>query len=159
IDALPEEKKLELLYAASKEAKDEALFQKLAKVIEELKLFDFDNVLDLLHNKDFTIQKYGIQIATFDKPFYNAQDVKDLKSISEFIRKSFTERGKRTTKKGILSSKEKDVWICECGKTNDIGKYCSGCEQDIYGFKKREIKPSLAVEYIEQKAELILEYL
>jgi hypothetical protein len=48
---------------------------------------------------------------------------------------------------------------CECGKTNDIGVYCSGCSQDIYGFKSNEVTPLEIHNYIQQKIELIAEYI
>jgi CDGSH-type Zn-finger protein len=103
------------------------------------------------------IQKRGIRITTYDKPFYGKQDKKDLQTIKDFINKTFVERGARTTKKQLLSSKEKEVWTCECGKTNDMGNYCSNCHQDIYGFTADEVKPLAASNYIKQKIELISE--
>ena len=62
-------------------------------------------------------------------------------------------------KKQLLSSKEKEVWTCECSKTNDMDAYCSGCGQDIYGFKQTEVNASTAQDFIGQKIELISEYI
>jgi hypothetical protein len=62
----------------------------------------------------------------------------------------------------LLSSKEKDVWICECGKVIDIAyKYCHSCEKDIYGFRATElaIHPPAVREYIKQKIDVIRYYL
>ena len=59
----------------------------------------------------------------------------------------------------MLTSKEKEVWVCECGKTNEIGVYCNGCGQDIYGFEENEMKPITANNHIGQTIELISEYI
>lgn len=158
IDALPEDKKLDVLYNSIKDQENETIALKLSEIIKELNLFDFDRSMELLQSDDFQTQKRGVRVATYDKPFYNKQDKQDLQTIRDFIKKTFVERGTRTTKKQLLSSKEKEVWTCECGKTNDIGAYCSGCSQDIYGFKTNEVKPLAADNYILQKTDLISEF-
>lgn len=158
IDALPEDKKINLLYSGVAE-QNEQIAVKLSSIIEELNLFDFNQNMELLKSENFQTQKRGIRLVTYDKPFYDKQDIQDLQNIRKHIQETFTERGTRTTKKQLLSSKEKEVWTCECGKTNDIDTYCSGCGQDIYGFKQNETKPNTAINYIEQKIDLINEYL
>lgn len=157
IEGLMESIKLDLLYNGILTEKNEKIVLKLSEIIKELYLFDFNRCMKLLQSDNFQTQKIGLRIAGYDKPFYNRQDIKDLQSIKDFIGKTFVERGTRTMKKQLLSSKEKEAWICECGKTNDIGAYCNGCEKDIYGFKQSEIKPSSVDNYIQQKIELITE--
>lgn len=159
IDALPENKKIDLLYSSIEKEKDDKIALKLSEIIKELNLFDINRSLKLLKNGNFHIKKRGVRLVTFDKPFYNKEDKQDLETIKNFINETFVERGTRTTKKQLLSSKEKEVWTCECGKTNDIGSYCSGCRLDINGFEANEIKPQAAENYIQQKIELISEYL
>ena len=158
IDALPEQKKLSLLYNGISE-QPEQISLKLSKIIKELYLFDFDRNMVLLKSDNFQTQKHGIRVVSYDKPFYNKQDIQDLQSIQKHIQVTFTERGKRTTKKQMLTSKEKEVWVCECGKTNEIGVYCNGCGQDIYGFEENEMKPITANNHIGQTIELISEYI
>lgn len=158
VDALPEDKKINLLYREVAE-QNEQIALKLLAIIKELNLFDFNLNMELLRSNNFQTRKRGIRVATYDKPFYDTQDIQDLKNLGEYIQSTFNERGTRTTKKQLLSSKEKEVWTCECGKTNDIETYCSGCGQDIYGFKQNETKPNTAKDYIEQKIELIAEYI
>lgn len=157
-DALPEDIKINLLYREVAQ-QNEQIALKLMAIIKELNLFDFNLSMELLNSNNFQTQKRGIRVATYDKPFYNKQDIQDLQSLAKYIQSTFTERGTRTTKKQLLSSKEKEVWICECGKTNDIDTYCSDCGQDIYGFKYNETKPNTAKDFIEQKIELISEYI
>ena len=158
IDALPDNIKLDLLYNSIQTEQKEQLALKLAGIIDELNLFDFNRIMQLLKSDDFQIQKIGLRISKFDKPFYNKEDIKDLQTIKNYAKETFVERGKRSMKKQLLSSKEKEVWTCECGKTNDIESNCSGCFKDIYGFKTNEVKPTLAVNYIQEKIVLITEY-
>jgi uncharacterized protein YbjQ (UPF0145 family) len=158
IDTLPENKKIELLYNSIKIEKNEKVVLKLAVIIRDLNLFNFKDVMELLKNENFQTQKIGLLIATFDKPFYSKQDKIELQNIIDFVKVTFVERGKRTMKKQLLSSKEKEVWTCECGKTNDIDSNCNGCEQDIYGFKHNEMKPESASKYIGQRIELISDF-
>lgn len=159
IDSLPEETKYDILYQSIKDEKNEKLALKLAEVIKELNLLDIQRSMELLRNEDFSIQKRALRIVTFDKPFYDRQDKEDLLKIKDYIRNNFHERGTRTTKKQLLSSKEKEIWSCECGKTNDIGEYCGGCNEDIFGFKSSELKPIVVENYLSEKVDLISEYI
>ncbi|MBC7416529.1 MAG: hypothetical protein H7325_00040 [Pedobacter sp.] len=58
-----------------------------------------------------------------------------------------------------LLSKEKEVWTCDCSTTNDIGQICTSCFKDINGFSLTDTKPDIAIEILEQKIELIKEFL
>ncbi len=159
IDCLPDNIKLDLLYNGIQTEKNEQLSLKLAEILDELNLFDFNRVMQLLKSDNFQTQKIGLRISKFDKPFYNKEDIIDLKAIKEFVQKAFGERGIRTIKKQLLSSKEKEVWTCECTKANnDIGSNCDNCFKDIYGFKATDVKPVDICNLIEQKIELIAEY-
>jgi uncharacterized protein YbjQ (UPF0145 family) len=160
IDAFPEESKISMLYECLNIEKSEHILSMLSKIVYDLQLLDLNYVNELLQNDDFQKQKKGLQLVTYNKAFYNKEDVKILGSISDYIQCNFKERGKRTTKKQMLSSKEKEVWICECGKTNDIGSnndHCDTCTKDIYGFKNNDITPVKAIENINLKIELISE--
>ena len=160
IDALDENKKASLIYdkIESEENKQVALY--LSKVIKELNLFDFEKNMSLLKNADFQKQKIGVRISVYDKPYYDRKDMDDLTKMKNYISSSFKERGEITTKKQMLSSKEKEVWNCECGnKGNEVGQSCGSCNNDIFGFKQNEFKPNDVVEYIEQKIELMKEYI
>ncbi len=159
IDALPEDKKVDLLYNAIAKVEDGNVVTKISAIIQELNLLDWQKVTDLLNHKDFRIQKRALRIVTYDKPFFNREDINQLQAVSENIKVIFIERGKRVMKKQLLSSKEKELWVCECGKTNDIESCCSGCDNDIFGFRFNELKPWDIEKHIEQKIELIGEYL
>lgn len=159
IDSLPDEIKLNLLYDNIQTVQNGQLIIKLSEIISELNLFDYNRTMTLLKKEDFQKSKIGLRIAKCDKPFYNKEDIKDLQAIQKYIKETFVERGKRSMKKQLLSSKEKEVWTCECGKTNDIELVCSECSRDIYGFKTNELKPYSVEKYIEEKISLITEYI
>ncbi len=159
VDALEENKKISLLYDQIENENNIQVALYLSKVVKELNLFDFERNMSLFKNPNFNKQKIGLRIATYDKLFYDKKDVENLNAIKLYVSSNFKERGTITTKKQLLSSKEKDVWTCECSKTNDLGENCSECKKDIFGFKKNEIKPNETVDFIENKIELIKEYL
>lgn len=158
LDVLPEDTKIDLLYNSLTNEKNEALASKLSGIIEKMNLFNFSRCFELLKSNNFQVQKRGLRIATYDKSYYNKQDKLDLQQIRESISSTFVEKGTRSTKKQLLSSKEKEVWNCECGKTNDLGTYCIGCGQDIFGFNQGEMKPDVVDEYLNQKIQLISEF-
>lgn len=158
-DSLPEEKRDSLLYKSIENEQNEQVVMKLAEIIQELNLFDFNRILNLLENDNFKIQKRALRLLTYDKPFYNKKDLHDLQHLTELIHNKFQEKGKRTTKKQLLSSKDKEVWTCECGKTNDIDTYCVNCGYDIHGFNQKEIKSSDVLKNITEKITLISEHL
>lgn len=158
VDALPESKKIELLYKHIEKEDNEQLALKLCNIVNELDLLDLGKCLEFLQSKVFQSQKRALWIMTYDKAFYNKQDLIDFEVIKKIVDTSFIERGTRTTKKQLLSSKEKEIWNCECGKANnDIDSYCSNCKNDIYGFKSTETKPAVISDYIRHKIDLIME--
>ncbi|WP_337965092.1 YbjQ family protein [uncultured Flavobacterium sp.] len=160
LDSLEENKKIALIYNSIETETSNRIAVYLSKIIKELNLLDFEKNMNLLKNSDFKKQKIGLKIATYDKPFYSKNDIESLNQTKSFITTNFLERGSFSTKKQLLSSKEKEVWNCECGNnSNEIGEYCGSCNNDIFGFKEIEMKPTEIVKYIEQKIELINEYI
>jgi len=158
--AFSEESRTIMLYESVIIETNEHILSALISLINDTQLMDFKYVQTLLTHPDFQKQKKGLEIVTFNKPFYNADDVKTLQALTSVINENFKERGTKTTKKQMLSSKEKDVWICECGKTNDVNgytQYCDNCNKDIYGFKANDITPDKALKNINTKIELISE--
>ena len=156
LESFEESLKLDLLYNAIKTEKN-SIAQNLSKIILDLNLYDFDRSMQLLKEEEFNIQKIGLKIVSYDKAFYSEQDIKDIQNIIDFIKSSFEERGTRSTKKQLLSSKEKDVWTCECSKQNNTEDYCGNCNKDIYGFFQNETDPNKTANFLEQKIELIKE--
>lgn len=131
----------------------------ISRTIRDLRLLNYEVVRNNLQSEDFLIQKRSLNALLYDKQFYNKEDTIELQKFIELIENTFKERGVRSMKKQLLSSKEKEVWICECGKQNDLESLCSGCQKDIYGFKSNETKPGDVIERLEYKIELINECL
>ncbi len=158
IDNLPDDKKREDLYSFLLTNDKSASTSKVSIIIRELFLLDFNKTIELIENENFSKKKIGLNIATFDKSHYDFNDIEGFNRIKKSIEHSFKESGEKTTKKQMLSSKEKEVWICECSKTNNLdNEHCSSCEKDIYGFKISELKPEKVIKYLENKIELITE--
>ena len=157
IGSLPEYKKIDLLYNGIQNFTNEKVVFKLSEIIKELYLLDFNRCSALLQCENFTAKKIGLSIASYDKLYYSQEDIQELQKLQGLIVEMFPERGARAMKKQLLSSKEKEVWNCECGKTSDIGDSCASCSKDIYGFKTNEMKPTAVEHFIQQKIELIRE--
>ncbi len=155
IDALPEEEKIKLLYDSILNEENEKLARKLCGIVKELQLLDFNFITVILKTNIFQKQKLGLRLLTSDKPFYSKQDVKEITQLIAFIKTNFPERGIRSMKKQILSSKEKEIWTCECKATNEIGSRCESCNQDIFGFQPNDIKPVDVILELEEKISLI----
>lgn len=160
LDSLEENKKIDLLYEQIETDTNHRISLYLSRIVKILNLFDSEKSLRLLNNPDFKKQKIGLNIVTYDKLFYDKKDLEDLNLIKNFIISNFKERGEISSKKQLLSSKEKEVWNCECGnKSNEIGQYCNSCTNNIFGFNQGELKPLEIVKYIDEKIELINEFL
>jgi len=122
---------------------------------------DYLNSLFLKRNtyyRKIDKQARGVAVLAFDKSFYNLNDIPVLNSLQEKIIAIFPEIEQRSTKKGLLSSKEKEVWICTC-KTNEMNYYCASCKTDIQGFTEKDIKPHQAIKHLQYTIRLISEYL
>lgn len=158
LENLPEELKLDLLYSAIPNS-EQSVAYKFSEIINDLKLFDYLHTLKILQNSNFQTKKHGVRIACANKPVYTKRDIDDLNRLISIIEETFLERGTRSFRKQILSSKEKEFWKCECGNSNELGNYCSNCNNDIFGFLPSEIKPIDAVREIKMKIELITESL
>lgn len=150
--------KLSIIYdTLIKENKN--LINPVSSLIGDLRLLNLELVKQKLESSDFDTQKRMLIPLFYDKPFYVTHDIRALEEIKTIIENTFRERGTWSTKKQLFSSKEKDVWNCECGKQNNNNEYCDNCYKDIYGFNRTEAKPKEAIECINAKIELISEIL
>ncbi|WP_346238086.1 hypothetical protein ABDK00_003320 [Niabella insulamsoli] len=114
----------------------------------------------MIQDANFDIQKKGLGLLSAHKNFYSPKDLHNFKEILQLIEDNFKERGSRAFKKQLLSSKEKEVWSCECGKVgNDLDEFCSTCGKDIFGFTNQEPHPSKIPVIIKERIELISEQL
>ena len=62
-----------------------------------------------LRSNQLRVQKRGLLISTFDSSYYSIEEEKKLEELSVKIKEVFKMRGSKTTKRQLLTSKEKDV--------------------------------------------------
>lgn len=157
IESFDESTRKELLYDSLKTELNIKLGNKLLEIIKELYLLDFPKINELIKLENLIMQKRGLMLLTFEKQYYNQKNIKEISELIELINNSFPKRGKITSKKQMLSSKEKEIWTCECSKENDLGVNCGSCGKDIYGFQHGELRPEQVAKHLEEKIELITE--
>lgn len=155
MDSVPDKHKSLLIHQSMINTDDERLALKLAEIIGELEILDLDLVIDYLGIDSFEKRKRITRLLLYDKSFYNQNDIDKLKLILDKIQTEFVERGVRSMKKQLLSSKEKEVWTCECSRTNDIDTDCTNCLKDIYGFTVNDVRPARIVDILKNKIDLI----
>jgi len=158
IGNLPEDKKIDILYQTLQVETDSNVIKQFYELIKQLDLVDLKKVKAWLMDPEFKLRKKGVGILPFHKSYYSAEDLADLIEIVNVLKTNFGEQGVRSLKKQLLSSKEKEVWSCECGKTGiSIGENCPGCGQDIYGFTNFEQHPSAAISILKERIQLVAE--
>jgi uncharacterized protein YbjQ (UPF0145 family) len=128
-----------LIYNELLNGNDELFTDKLLNLIKENDLVDYNYVEPLLH-AEVSKKKLALKVLRYDKPYYSSEDIPAIEKVINNLDSSFPLLSTSGTKKGFLSSAEKEAWICKCGKTNDIGTtYCSNCMKDAYGFREAEL--------------------
>ena len=144
------------LYNKLKDELSSKVRNRIIKVISEIKLVDYSEIINLLKYSEFYVQKTGVQLAQSEKLNYEKSDIQLIDDTVNLITTNFPQRGEKTTKKKMLSSKEKEIWICECKKEND-GEvvYCANCHKDIFGFGEREAKPIVVTEKLINMVEIL----
>lgn len=131
-------------------------FKLVLKLIEDEDLLDLEKVEAIMKIENTNISKRALSVLSSEKQYYKKEDVVQLKHLRNIIDDHFNKAGEITTKKQMLSSKETEVWKCECGKINSMDYVmCLRCEKDIYGFEKGMINPKEAKEKISSKIDII----
>ncbi len=156
LSVLDPEVAMSCLYKRLIEEQELDLKNQIIKKINELQLIDFERVLQLIKAPDFSTQKCSLQVLKTDKMSYEKPDIQQIKNIISLVSTTFTERGKKTSKKKALSSKEKEIWICECSKENDKERtYCSSCKRDIFGFSENETNAEQISKKLKSELEIL----
>lgn len=135
--------------------------QVLFRLIGDLYVFDAEKLQEYLQDKDLEKKFKALQIVVKDKPFYSKEDITDFEKLIKIINSNFLKTAKQSTQKKLLSSKEVDIWICECGHKNEMSsEFCENfnCAKDQYGFTKSQIGPTTAIKKITENIALIIKY-
>lgn len=153
--SLDEKIRIEILYKQIIEKKAISINSKFFLLIKELMAYDESKLKMYLSDNDSDIRGKALQIITYDKPFYTIEDIKTFQDYIEIIKHNFPKYEIASQKK-LLSSKEIDIWKCECGEKNELEIVnCSKCGRDIYGFISGEINPENAILQLTENIEII----
>jgi uncharacterized protein YbjQ (UPF0145 family) len=153
--SLPVEIRIELLYKQIIEQKSILINSKFFLLIKELMAYDETKLKMYLSHSDSDIRGKALQIITNDKPFYSIEDIKTFQDYIEIIKQNFP-KYEITSQKKLLSSKEIEIWKCECGEKNELDVVnCSKCGRDIYGFISSEVNPERAILQLTENIEII----
>jgi len=125
-------------------------------LFKDLMVFDPNKLKEYLLDNNEEIKNKALQVVVVDKSFYSKDDVYVFDELINIINSNFAIKGEITTKKQMLSSKEKEIWKCTCGTKNDIDtEYCTNCNKDIYGFLTRQTNPLKAINKLKENIEII----
>jgi uncharacterized protein YbjQ (UPF0145 family) len=153
--SLSEEIRIPLLYEQLIENKSIFTSSKFFLLIKELMAYDETKLKIYLSHEDPEIRAKALQIITFDKAFYSNEDIKTFQDYIEIIRQNFP-KNEISTQKKLLSSKEIEIWKCECGEKNEMDVLnCGKCGRDIYKFTISEINPERAILKLIENIEII----
>lgn len=154
--ALPEDHRTALLYDFLMSDKSANFTTVTYKLIKDLMIFDSTKLQQYLLDSNEDNKMKALQIVINDKSFYTKEDIKIFENLIQIIESKYNKTGELSTRKKLLSSKEKEIWICECNAKNDIdSKLCSNCGKDIYGYSSRQINPERAIEKLQETIEII----
>jgi hypothetical protein len=140
-----------ILYEGLLKETDEDFIKMLVTVIRQNDLVDYGYIHKLL-DSNLKARKSALSILQSDKPSYTYSDIDELQKIIGHIDISFPSLAAAGIKKGFLSSAEKEVWICNCSKSNSLDStYCTNCGNDQFGFNIDEAKPKQYVVMLTNK--------
>lgn len=129
------------------------------EIINQLELFDFDSVEQMLLSNDIKIKKEAINLLRYTKPNYSLEDISNFSNLIPKIKENFKITGEILEKKKLLNSNNVKYWKCECGAENDMtNEHCSKCLKDIYGFGKDEFNPEQAIKLIRDSINVLDEF-
>lgn len=153
--SLPEKIRIDLLYKQIIEKEIFSINSKFFLLIKELMAYDENKLKIYLSHSDSNIRAKALQIITYDKSFYSIEDVKTFQDYIEIIKQNFP-KYEISSQKKLLSSKEIEIWKCECGEKNELDIVnCSKCGRDIYGFISSEVNPEKAILQLTENIEII----
>jgi len=154
--ALSDEQRTSLLYGFLMKGKTIAFDTVIYRLIEELMVFDSEKIQVYLHDSNEDVKMKALQIVVTDKQFYKKEDIEVYEKLIKNIESNYSKIGEITSQKKLLSSKEKEIWICKCGNKNHIeAVYCNKCNKDIYGYNQGWTNPEKAIEKIRENIEII----
>lgn len=148
-----------VLYAEILNGNEVSTRYKILEIIRQTDLVDYDWLIRLLGSNEPNIKKVALTILTGDKPYYTIEDIPKIQDVIKTIESSFPITANITTKKGFLSKDEKEVWVCDCGRSNDASiAYCGNCSRDKFGFKQNDDTPDKVIAILTNKSAAMSEF-
>lgn len=153
--SIPEKNRIDILYKHIIETKSVIINSRFFFLIKELMAYDETKLKMYLSHSDSEIRGKALQIVTYDKPFYSVDDIKIYHEYIQIIKLNFP-KYEISSQKKLLSSKETEIWKCECGEKNEMDIVnCSKCGRDIYGFITSDVNPEKAIQQLIENIEII----
>lgn len=154
--ALPEDHRTGLLYDYLMNEKSNPISSVIFKLIKDLMIFEPNKLQQYMTDNNEDIKRKALELVVMDKLFYTKEDINTFENLIQTISKQYSKKGELSTQKKLLSSKEKDIWICQCNAKNGIdSKYCNNCNMDIYGFLADQTNPEDAIKKLTEDIEMI----
>lgn len=109
----------------------------LLKIIDAVGLVEYNRVHAMLQSPTRDEQLLGVRLLGCSKRTYRATDVALMEECCEQVKRLFPSSAEVISIRGISGHKE--MWICECGKRNDMFKpYCTKCGRSRRGVRQSE---------------------
>jgi len=129
---IPEEPAAAALYETIAQETSAHWVDDLLEIIDAVGLVEYNRVYAMLQSRDRDEQLLGVRLLKCSKKTYTATDVALMEKCCEQVERLFPSSAE-------VSSGQKKVWICECGKKNDVDEpYCTKCGRSKRGVRQSE---------------------
>jgi uncharacterized protein YbjQ (UPF0145 family) len=156
--AINPQKSIDILYDALMVESDERFKKDILIILKTYDLVDFERCINILESEDLAKRKLALEILRYDKSTYVTDDIDKLENVALKIENSFPLISNVTTKKGFLSSSEKELWLCKCSQSNKLSTiYCNNCQNDQRGFRTDELQPIRIINQLKYKSQALKE--
>lgn len=147
----------DILYTELYRVGDSVYDSHILVTIAKFKLLDFPRLLHMLSSRNPDLIKLAVQLLSVEKEYYTQEDIEEMNKIKGLLSVVAQPTGKISKTKKLLGG-EKDVWICQCGHSNDMSfTFCEKCGKDIYGYLPNEIKPAYIIKLIGDRISVLQE--
>jgi uncharacterized protein YbjQ (UPF0145 family) len=133
--------------------------KKIRKFMKDLMIYDFDKLQHYLQSDNAEYRRKAVQVAALDKQTFSNDDIARYENLIQIMEAKYKETCTYSTEKKFMSSKDKDVWICQCQHKNNMDdEYCGKCYKDRFGYASEDIEPKTAVKRLKANIEMIKQY-
>ena len=117
------------------EGTEDIHYKNIGNLIRHCSLFNPSSTLKLI----MVSPARAIEILDCDKPFYDSNDLKQMKEILSML-EDLPDKGQITMGKNGVFSKEKELFICQHGHKNEKEcEFCVTCGENIKGLNRSHL--------------------